>query len=125
MFGTDFESISKMFPGRNRRQIKLKFNNEERKDPERIKRTLLGPSEVFDIQTYSELTNTVYEDPEVIQRELDEDKKRIEEQHEREKRAQDELMHNPSGLANDKNVAPSIETTSIKKRRSISKSISA
>ncbi|RAO72105.1 uncharacterized protein BHQ10_008117 [Talaromyces amestolkiae] len=125
MFGTDFESISKMFPGRNRRQIKLKFNNEERKDPERIKRTLLGPSELFDIQTYSELTNTVYEDPEVIQRELDEDKKRIEEQHEREKRAQDELMHNPSGLVNDKNVVPSIETTSVKKRRSISKSISA
>lgn len=125
MFGTDFSLISKMFPGRNRRQIKLKFNNEERKDPERIKRTLLGPSEAIDIQTYSELTNTVYEDVEVIQRELDEDKKRIEEQHEREKRAQDELMLNPSGVANDKNVVPSIENTSIKKRRSISKSISA
>ncbi|GAM40828.1 hypothetical protein TCE0_041r13479 [Talaromyces pinophilus] len=125
MFGTDFSLISKMFPGRNRRQIKLKFNNEERKDPERIKRTLLGPSEAIDIQTYSELTNTVYEDVEVIQRELDEDKKRIEEQHEREKRAQDELMRNPTGPANDTNVVPSIENTSIKKRRSISKSISA
>lgn len=125
MFGTDFSLISKMFPGRNRRQIKLKFNNEERKDPERIKRTLLGPSEAIDIQTYSELTNTVYEDVEVIQRELDEDKKRIEEQHEREKRAQDELMRNPTGPANDTNVVPSIENTSVKKRRSISKSISA
>lgn len=125
MFGTDFSLISKMFPGRNRRQIKLKFNNEERKDPERIKRTLLGPSEAIDIQTYSELTNTVYEHVEVIQRELDEDKKRIEEQHQREKRAQDELMRNPTGLANDTNVVPSIEYTSVKKRRSISKSISA
>ncbi|EEA18921.1 hypothetical protein TMatcc_010533 [Talaromyces marneffei ATCC 18224] len=124
MFGTDFSLISKMFPGRSRRQIKLKFNNEERKDPERIKRTLLGPSEAIDIQTYSELTNTVYEDVEVIQRELDEDKKRIEEQHEREKRAQDEMMRNPSGIA-DKNVVPSIENNNIKKRRSISKSISA
>ncbi|EED12479.1 transcription factor TFIIIB component, putative [Talaromyces stipitatus ATCC 10500] len=120
MFGTDFSLISKMFPGRSRRQIKLKFNNEERKDPERIKQTLLGPSEAVDIQTYSELTNTVYEDVEVIQRELDEDKKRIEEQHDREKRQQDELMRNPSGITND-GVVSSIENNSVKKRRSISK----
>ncbi|KAI5303544.1 Transcription factor TFIIIB component B, partial [Ascosphaera atra] len=45
MFGTDFMMISKMFPGRNRRQIKLKFSNEERKNPLRIKETLLGPRE--------------------------------------------------------------------------------
>ena len=36
MFGTDFEIISKLFPGRTRRQIKNKFNCEERKDPQRI-----------------------------------------------------------------------------------------
>jgi len=28
MFGTDFETISRLFPGKNRRAIKLKFNKE-------------------------------------------------------------------------------------------------
>ncbi|EEP78234.1 conserved hypothetical protein [Uncinocarpus reesii 1704] len=63
MFGTDFMMISKMFPGRTRRHIKLKFCNEERKAPERIKETLLGPREVVDLDDYSEMTNTVYDDP--------------------------------------------------------------
>lgn len=36
MFGTDFEMISKLFPGRSRRMIKNKFNCEERKNPGRI-----------------------------------------------------------------------------------------
>jgi transcription factor TFIIIB component B'' len=98
MFGTDFMVISKMFPGRSRRQIKLKFNNEERRDPQRIKETLLGPRETIDIQTYSEMTKTVYDDPRVIQQELDEEKKRIEEQHERDKKAQEDLLRNPDGL---------------------------
>ncbi|KAH8431310.1 transcription factor TFIIIB subunit BDP1 [Aspergillus melleus] len=99
MFGTDFMMISKLFPGRSRRQIKLKFNKEERRDPGRIKDTLLGPRETFDIQSYSEMTNTVFDDPKVIQQELDEEKKRIEEQHAKEKQAQEELLHNPDGAA--------------------------
>lgn len=101
MFGTDFMVISKLFPGRSRRQIKLKFNNEERRDPQRIKEALLGPREVIDIATYSELTNEVYDDPKVIQQELDEEKKRIEEQHEKEMKLRDEMIRNPSGT--DKN----------------------
>lgn len=99
MFGTDFMMISKLFPGRNRRQIKLKFNKEERRDPIRIKETLLGPRETFDIHTYSEMTNTVYDDPKVFQQELDEERKRIEEQHAKDKKAQEELLHNPDGAA--------------------------
>lgn len=121
MFGTDFSLISNMFPGRSRRQIKLKFNNEERRDPERIKRTLLGPREHIDIQTYSELTNKIYEDPEVIQKELDDDKKRIEEQHAKEKQAQDEQIRNPGGASIDANVVQSIENVPLK-RNSTSKS---
>lgn len=106
MFGTDFMVISKLFPGRSRRQIKLKFNNEERKDPQRIKDTLLGPRETIDIATYSELTNQVYDDPKIIQQELDEEKKRIEEQHEKEKQLQEEIMRNPTGAGADENAAP-------------------
>lgn len=105
MFGTDFMVISKLFPGRSRRQIKLKFNNEERKDPQRIKDTLLGPRETIDIAAYSALTNQVYEDPKIIQQELDDEKKRIEEQHEKEKQLHEDLMRNPTGTGVDENAA--------------------
>ncbi|CEJ59471.1 hypothetical protein PMG11_08095 [Penicillium brasilianum] len=105
MFGTDFMVISKLFPGRSRRQIKLKFNNEERKDPQRIKDTLLGPRETIDIAAYSALTNQVYEDPKIIQQELDDEKKRIEEQHEKEKQLHEDLMRNPTGTGVDDNAA--------------------
>jgi transcription factor TFIIIB component B'' len=110
MFGTDFMMICRMFPGRSRREIKLKFNNEERRDPDRIKEALMGPREAIDITTYSEITNTVYEDPQVIQQELDEEKRRIEDQHVKEKEAQEELLRNPSGKRND-NTAPGVEDT--------------
>ena len=113
MFGTDFMVISKMFPGRTRRQIKLKFTNEERRDPERIKQTLLGPREHIDLETYSEMTSTVYDDPKIIQQELEEEKKRIEEEHAKEKEARDNLMRNPTGASTvgstDANVLPSID----------------
>ena len=39
-FGTDFGLISKMFAGRNRRQIKSKFNLEERRNPQLIEAAL-------------------------------------------------------------------------------------
>jgi transcription factor TFIIIB component B'' len=106
MFGTDFMVISKLFPGRSRRQIKLKFNNEERRDPGRIKETLLGPREAVDIATYSEMTNTVYDDPKVIQQELDEEKKRIEDQHAKEKQAQEDLLKNPDGAGDGNGNGP-------------------
>lgn len=111
MFGTDFMMISKLFPGRSRRQIKLKFNNEERRNPGRIKDTLLGPSESIDIATYSEMTNTVYDDPKAIQQELDEEKKQIEDQHAKEKAAQEELLRNPDG-AGDNKAAPDADKNS-------------
>ncbi|KAI1364717.1 hypothetical protein F5Y08DRAFT_305932 [Xylaria arbuscula] len=41
MFGTDFETISNLFPGKNRRAIKLKFNKEERLRPNRINATMM------------------------------------------------------------------------------------
>jgi transcription factor TFIIIB component B'' len=42
IFGTDFETIAKMFPGKNRRHLKLKFNREERSNPARINAALVG-----------------------------------------------------------------------------------
>lgn len=108
MFGTDFMMISKMFPGRTRRHIKLKFSSEERREPERIKRTLLGPREPVDLEAYSEMTNTVYDDPRAIQKELDEEKRRIENEHAEEQMAREEQLRNPGGKSGDK-VLPSIE----------------
>lgn len=116
MFGTDFMVISKLFPGRSRRQIKLKFNNEERRDPLRIKDTLLGPRETIDIKTYSEMTQQTFDDPKAIQRELDDEKKRIEEEHEKEKQLQEELMRNPTGTGKDENDEGDKPPTKVKGR---------
>ncbi|KAI5284287.1 Transcription factor TFIIIB component B, partial [Ascosphaera acerosa] len=92
MFGTDFMMISKMFPGRNRRQIKLKFCTEERRNPARVRDVLLGPRETVTLEEMSQMTDTVYDDPAVVQAELDEERRRMEADHEREKQAKEESM---------------------------------
>ncbi|KAK3990204.1 transcription factor TFIIIB component-like protein [Cladorrhinum sp. PSN332] len=52
-FGTDFETISKMFPGMTRKHIKLKFNREERANPARIQSALVGEQkDLIDIEEY-------------------------------------------------------------------------
>ncbi|KAI1854517.1 hypothetical protein JX266_000635 [Neoarthrinium moseri] len=45
MFGTDFETISHVFPGKNRRQVKLKFNREEKARPNRINAAIMARSQ--------------------------------------------------------------------------------
>jgi transcription factor TFIIIB component B'' len=55
MFGTDFETISHMFPGRNRRQVKLKFNREEKQRPNRVNAAIMAKGEkrvAIDIEEY-------------------------------------------------------------------------
>jgi transcription factor TFIIIB component B'' len=55
-FGTDFELIAEMLKPRNRRQIKLKFNKEERNNPDRINKALTGeklPINLADWERYS------------------------------------------------------------------------
>ncbi len=78
MFGTDFGIIANMFPGRTRRHIKLKFCREERQDPQRINDTLLGPREPVNIAEFSNMSNTVYEDPDTFTRELEAEKQQHE-----------------------------------------------
>lgn len=41
-FGTDFEMIAKLFPHRSRKQIKLKFNKEEKVNPEKVTKAMIG-----------------------------------------------------------------------------------
>ncbi|KAI6782209.1 transcription factor tfiiib component [Emericellopsis cladophorae] len=70
MFGTDFEMISKMFPGKQRRHVKLKFNREERHNPSLIDSALIGEKSVkMDIDEYKTMTSTEFESIESIEAE--------------------------------------------------------
>lgn len=67
MFGTDFETIAKMFPGKTRKHIKLKFNREERSAPARIQAALVGQKTVgMDMEEYKRHTGAEYETAEEI-----------------------------------------------------------
>ncbi|GAO13281.1 uncharacterized protein UV8b_03699 [Ustilaginoidea virens] len=70
MFGTEFEMISKMFPGKRRRHVKLKFNREERHNPSRIDAALIGEKTIkMDIDEYRAFTGAEFESLEVIEAE--------------------------------------------------------
>ncbi|KAH8176031.1 myb DNA-binding like domain-containing protein [Sarocladium implicatum] len=70
MFGTDFEIISKMIPGKQRRHVKLKFNREERHCPRRINAALVGEKTVaMDLDEYRAATGAEYESVEAIEAE--------------------------------------------------------
>ena len=92
MFGTDFEMIAKMFPNKTRRQIKLKFCNEEREDKQKIKETLLGERIAVDMAEFSIISNTVFKDPKELERELAEDRRVLEAEQALEKQAMDDAL---------------------------------
>ena len=91
MFGTDFGMISKMFPGRTRHKIKLKFVNEEKWNHDKIKATLLGEQVPVDIKEIEEIAGVEFEDPEELEKDLEEDRKKLEEEILVEKEALDAL----------------------------------
>ena len=92
MFGTDFNMISKMFPGKTRHSVKLKFNKEERDDPWRIETALKGERLQINMEEFQKATNTVFSDPKELEREMEEDRKRIEEEAAAAKAALDEAL---------------------------------
>jgi transcription factor TFIIIB component B'' len=92
MFGTDFEMISKLFPGRSRRSIKLKFCKEEKADYQRIKETLMGERIPVDIDEFSRATNTVFDDPKELEREIEEDRRALEQDMAAEKEVMQEAV---------------------------------
>jgi transcription factor TFIIIB component B'' len=61
--------IAGMFPHRSRRQIKLKFNKEERENPARINRALIGVKDPIDLEEWQKMGDTKLEDLAVIQAE--------------------------------------------------------
>ncbi|KAL2350349.1 hypothetical protein BJ546DRAFT_1114236 [Cryomyces antarcticus] len=71
MFGTDFFIISKMFPPKTRRQIKLKFVREERADAARIKAALTGEAVPMDLDVYMQASGgAALKDPKELEAEL-------------------------------------------------------
>ena len=90
MFGTDFEMISKMFPGRTRHKIKLKFCKEEKFNGDRIKATLLGEKLAVDLPELEKMAGTEFDDPEELEKDLEEDRIRLQEETAAEKQAMDE-----------------------------------
>lgn len=86
MFGCDFESIAAMFPGKNRRMIKCKFNREERLRPRRINAAVMvrGEKSVsIDIEEYKgfqrtwQSTDDIAREQERLAREQQEDLRRL------------------------------------------------
>lgn len=90
MFGTDFQMISKMFPGRTRHKIKLKFVREEKLHPDKIQATLLGEQVPVDLPELEKMAGVEFDDPKVLEEEMEEDRKRLEEETLAEKQAMDE-----------------------------------
>lgn len=90
MFGTDFEMISKMFPGKTRHKIKLKFCKEEKINGDRIKETLLGEKLAVDLPELEKMAGTEFDDPEELEKDLEEDRIRLEEETAAEKQALDD-----------------------------------
>ena len=92
MFGTDFNMISKMFPGRSRHSVKLKFNREEKDDPRRIEKALKGGRLQVNMDEFQKMTSTVFGDPKELEEEMAEDRRIIEEEQAAAKAAQDEVL---------------------------------
>ena len=80
MFGTDFEMISKMFPGKSRHAIKVKFCKEEKFDYPRIQAALLGEKVPVVLEDYENMTGAEYEHPRELERAMEEDRKMLEEE---------------------------------------------
>ncbi|KAK4043506.1 hypothetical protein C8A01DRAFT_32435 [Parachaetomium inaequale] len=87
-FGTDFDTICRMFKSKTRKHIKLKFNREERVNPARITAALVGEKNVsIDMEQYQRATGQEYETAEAI---YAEQKKAEEEFEARQKALEDE-----------------------------------
>ena len=118
MFGTDFEMISKMFPGRTRHKIKLKFVKEEKVNYERIRATLLGQPIPVDLPEFEKMAGTEFDDPQELERDIEEDRKRLEEETAAEKQAlEDAIREREEAIAAERATAIADEDSSSKENR--------
>lgn len=109
MFGTDFYIISRMFPGKTRRHIKLKFVREERAEPERVKAALIGERVPMNLEVYGAATGQEldsFKDPKVLAAELDAEDERHQEEVQKKRAEYEEVMRQKvaSGASGDPNL---------------------
>lgn len=124
MFGTDFQMISKMLPGRTRRSVKLKFTREERQDEPRIKRALLDERLPVDLEEYSRLSKTVFADPKELELELEEDRKKMEERQAEAREAQEEIRRQREAEAEAEAAAVAANDSSKENRADEARAVS-
>lgn len=117
MFGTDFGMISKMFPGKTRHSVKLKFCREEKENGARIRATLLGEVLPVELEEFQKLTGEQYDDPSVLEKDIEEDKKKLEEEQEQEKQAIEAAKKERAEQAEAERVAAQGEESSSKENR--------
>ena len=85
MFGTDFKMISNMIPGKNRRQVKLKYNAEERSNWDRVQ-TCLGQKEEVNLESYATMTGLEFKSVTDVYKEIEEEEKALREADEQRRR---------------------------------------
>lgn len=117
MFGTDFGMISKMFPGKTRHAIKLKFCREEKENGPRIQAALLGEVLPVELEEFQKMTGEEYEDPSVLEKDIEEDKKKLEEEQEQEKQAIEAARRERAEQAEAERLAAHGEESSSKENR--------
>ena len=92
MFGTDFKMISNMIPGKNRRQVKLKYNTEERLNWAKIQRCLAQKEEV-NLETYASMTGLEFESVNDVYKQMEDDEKKLREEDEQRRREEGIISH--------------------------------
>ena len=117
MFGTDFGMISKMFPGKTRHAIKLKFCREEKENGLRIRAALLGEVLPVELEEFQKMTGEEYEDPSVLEKDIEDDKKKLEEEQEQEKQAIEAARRERAEQAEAERLAAQGEESSSKENR--------
>lgn len=80
-WGTDFEMISRMFPTRNRKQIKSKFTTEERRNPGLVNKALVKRQPI-DMAEYSRVAEMQFKSVSELEAELAELKAQFESERE-------------------------------------------
>lgn len=86
MFGTDFMMIANMFPGLDRKQIKMKFIREENLDKAGVMAHLQN-REAVDLEEYSEVSNIEFQDVTAVEEGIKAEEQRLRaEDNERRKR---------------------------------------
>jgi len=109
MFGTDFKMISNMIPGKNRRQVKLKYNAEERLNWAKIQRCLAQKEEV-NLETYATMTGLEFGSVSDVYKQMEEDEKKLREEDEQRRREEGIISQQPEHGEGEADVPlPSIE----------------